>query len=142
MGRPRRRLRIVASASYAYGTSEPPASANPFQSIDPVGRTAGSPIATRTASSGGQLALVHSAAAGRGPHHLPDDLLLPDAFTAIDLTAWVQLGEAAKLRAGIFSLTDETYWWWSDIRGLAATSTVTEGPAPGRQAAVLDWGFA
>lgn len=128
---------IVASASYAYGTSETSGIREPLQSIDPVKLTAGLTYRDPDGLFGGQLALVHSAAKDADRTTCPTTCFLPDAFTAIDLTAWVQLGNAVKLRAGIFNLTDETYWWWSDIRGLAATSTVTEAYAqPGRNAAV------
>lgn len=61
----------------------------------------------------------------------------PDSFVIADLTAFVALSPNLKLRAGIFNLFDETYAYWSDVRGLAASSTVTEAyTRPGRNASV------
>jgi hemoglobin/transferrin/lactoferrin receptor protein len=55
----------------------------------------------------------------------------------VDVTGWWNVTEAVTLRAGVFNLTDRTYWWWSDARGLAANSTVTEGYSqPGRNYSV------
>ena len=51
----------------------------------------------------------------------------PPSFTVFDVTGWWNVTDAVTLRAGVFNLTDKTYWWWSDARGLAANSTVTEG---------------
>ena len=61
----------------------------------------------------------------------------PDSFVIADLTAFVALSPALKLRAGVFNLLDETYAYWSDVRGLAATSSVTDAyTRPGRNASV------
>ncbi|PTS79780.1 hypothetical protein DBR17_11515, partial [Sphingomonas sp. HMWF008] len=49
------------------------------------------------------------------------------------------------VRAGIFNLTDATYAWWSDVRGLAVPRPLPAGAAdtppaaftqPGRNASV------
>lgn len=59
----------------------------------------------------------------------------PDAFTILDATAFVRLGQMLTLRAGVFNITDEKYAYWSDVRGLAATSSVTDAyTRPGRNA--------
>ena len=50
----------------------------------------------------------------------------PEGFTIIDATAFVTVAQALTFRAGIFNLLDKTYAWWSDVRGLASTSTVTD----------------
>ena len=34
--------------------------------------------------------------------------------------------DGLTLRAGIFNILDKKYAWWSDVRGLASTSTVTD----------------
>ena len=42
-----------------------------------------------------------------------------------------------KARAGIFNLTDETYSYWQEVRGLSATSTVADAyTRPGRNASI------
>jgi hemoglobin/transferrin/lactoferrin receptor protein len=55
----------------------------------------------------------------------------------LDLTLFYRPVDMLTLRAGIFNITDETYAYWSDVRGLAATSSVTEAyTRPGRNASV------
>ncbi|MBL8531591.1 MAG: TonB-dependent receptor [Hyphomonadaceae bacterium] len=58
---------------------------------------------------------------------------IPPAYTILDLTGYVRLSDDAVLRAGLFNVTDETYWQWSDVRGLSAASTVRDAYShPGR----------
>ena len=53
----------------------------------------------------------------------------------VDLTGRWSLGDRAVLRAGVFNLFDQKYWWWSDVRGLSTASTVTDAyTQPGRNA--------
>ena len=55
----------------------------------------------------------------------------------LDLTVFYRPVDALTLRAGIFNITDETYAYWSDVRGLASTSSVTGAyTRPGRNASV------
>ena len=61
----------------------------------------------------------------------------PDAFTILDLTAFFQATDTLVFRAGLFNMFDEQYAYWSDVRGLAASSTVTDAyTRPGRNFAV------
>jgi hemoglobin/transferrin/lactoferrin receptor protein len=56
-----------------------------------------------------------------------------DAFALLDVTAWWNVTDRVTARVGAFNLTDETYGWWSDIRGVAATSAVIDAyTQPGR----------
>jgi hemoglobin/transferrin/lactoferrin receptor protein len=67
-----------------------------------------------------------------------DNCVRPDAFTILDATAFVAINDALKLRAGLFNLTDETYAFWTDVRGLSVTSpTPFEAfTRPGRNASL------
>ena len=59
----------------------------------------------------------------------------PGAFTVLDATAFVKVIDGLTLRAGIFNILDKKYTWWSDVRGLGATSVVTDAyTQPGRNA--------
>src|SRR3546814_7951736 len=63
----------------------------------------------------------------------PGECFRPDGFTILDATAFVRIAGGLTLRAGVFNILDETYAWWSDVRGLASTSTVTDAyTQPGR----------
>ena len=56
-----------------------------------------------------------------------------DDFALLDLTAYWNVSERVTARAGVFNVFDETYSWWSDVRGVAATSTVLDAyTQPGR----------
>ena len=45
----------------------------------------------------------------------------PESSTILDITGFVNIGDNLKLRAGIFNVFDETYAFWSDVRGLSTT---------------------
>jgi len=66
-----------------------------------------------------------------------DSCFRPDEFFILDATAFVRLANSVTLRAGIFNITDEKYAYWSDVRGLSDTSTITDAfTQPGRNASV------
>ena len=58
---------------------------------------------------------------------------VPDGFTLLDLTGYWRLTGDATFRVGVFNLTDELYWWWSDARGLYVTNAALNAyTQPGR----------
>ncbi|MDP1069317.1 hypothetical protein, partial [Klebsiella pneumoniae] len=75
---------------------------------------------------GGDLAVIHAdrKSATRTGVTCAGGCFTPAAFTVADATTWWALTDAVTVRAGVFNLTDEKYWWWSDVRGLSDTSTV------------------
>ena len=84
---------------------------------------------------GGQIIMTHSSQ--KGANDAPTGAYRPDGSTILDATLFVKPVEGLTLRAGVFNITDEKYAWWSDVRGLAATSTVTDAyTQPGRNASV------
>jgi hemoglobin/transferrin/lactoferrin receptor protein len=59
------------------------------------------------------------------------------AWTTLDLSASWQIRPGLKLSAAIRNLTDRTYWEWTNVRGIAANSTVLDSyTAPGRNFAL------
>jgi len=130
----------IAAISYAHGTSKIEGVETPLNSVDPVKISAGLSYADPDGRFGGLLAVVHSArkdAADVDGDFCVATCFRPDSFTVFDLTGWVRIAEHARLRAGLFNITDEKYWWWSDVRGLsAASSTLDAYTQPGRNVAV------
>jgi hemoglobin/transferrin/lactoferrin receptor protein len=62
---------------------------------------------------------------------------LPDAYTVYDLSGQWRMRKDLRLTAGVYNLTDEKYWNWSDVRGVAATSAVLDAyTQPGRSVRV------
>lgn len=54
-------------------------------------------------------------------------------FALLDLTAYWNVNDRVTARVGVFNVFDETYSWWSDIRGVANTSLVKDAyTQPGR----------
>lgn len=118
--------------SYAKGTVNPGlASESGLLSIDPAKLVMGLGYRDPKGLFGGQLIMTHSAGKSVGSVRAASgavsgcsatvDCIRPEAFTILDLTAFVRVGRNLTLRAGLFNLLDTKYSWWSDVRPLAAT---------------------
>jgi hemoglobin/transferrin/lactoferrin receptor protein len=60
-------------------------------------------------------------------------LYLPGDWLTLDLVGELKLGGHLRLNAGIYNLTDESYWEWSDVRGRPASDGAIERyTRPGR----------
>lgn len=137
---------LRAAASYARGASRTNGVNTPLTSIDPVKLTGGLAYRAPTGKFGGDLSVIHSDRKTAGRSGLScagasgssaNSCFMPPSFTVADLTAWWAVTDAVTVRGGVFNLTDETYWWWSDARGLADNSTVKDGyTQPGRNYSV------
>ncbi|WP_237700830.1 TonB-dependent hemoglobin/transferrin/lactoferrin family receptor [Citromicrobium sp. JLT1363] len=107
----------------------------PLETIDPLNLVAGLGYRDPGGRFGGELIATHHAR--KDEDRTATGNFRPDAFTIVDLTAFVALSDNLKARAGIFNLTDETYSYWQDVRGLSATSNVTDAyTRPGRNASI------
>lgn len=130
---------VRAAASYAKGSSETNGVKTALVSIDPVKLTGGLAYRAPSGKFGGDVSLIHSdrksvdragvscaGPAGSTPASASKYCFFPSAFTVADATVWWAATDAVTVRAGVFNLTDEKYWWWSDARGLADNSTVKD----------------
>ncbi len=126
--------------SYAHGdVIDPDGAKSPLSTIDPLKLVAGLGYRDPQGRFGGQLIVTHSAqkALDRTTGLCTPSCYRPDAFTILDLTAYARIVEGLTLRAGLFNLLDRKYAWWSDVRGLASTSTITDAfTQPGRNISV------
>ena len=125
--------------AYAKGDTDRGTGKVPLSSVDPLKLVAGLGWRDPAGRFGGQLIATHSQRkeAGRAEGVCTGSCYRPDGFTILDATAFVTLAEAVTLRAGVFNILDKKYAWWSDVRGLAATSTVIDSfTQPGRNASV------
>lgn len=130
---------LIAAASYAEGEQDTGAGDAPLQSIDPWKLVAGLSWDDPRGRFGGQAIVTHAGGkddddvAENRPGDPAADLFTPPDFTIVDLTAYWALTDMATLRLAVFNLLDEKYWWWGDVRGLAATSAVVDAyTQPGR----------
>ncbi|MEP6785581.1 MAG: TonB-dependent hemoglobin/transferrin/lactoferrin family receptor [Sphingomonadales bacterium] len=125
------------AVSYSEGTvTSPTGVRSPLLSIDPLKMVMGVGYDDPGRRFGGQVIATYS-----GQKELTAvtaaTLYRPDEFLILDTTAYVRLGEIATVRAGVFNILDKKYSWWSDVRGLADTSTVKDAyTQAGRNASV------
>ncbi|HET6524991.1 TonB-dependent hemoglobin/transferrin/lactoferrin family receptor [Sphingopyxis sp.] len=136
-GRASSGLYTTLALSYAKGNEIlPDGTRAPLSTIDPLKLVAGVGYREPAGRFGGQLIMTHSArkeASRTEGVCAPGECFRPDGFTILDATAFVRIVEGLTLRAGVFNILDEKYAWWSDVRGLASTSTVTDAyTQPGR----------
>lgn len=128
--------------SYAKGTvTGTDGTQTPLSTIDPLKLILGLGYDAPGGRLGGQITMTHAAQKELSATNAADCgnslCFRPGAFTILDATAYLRLGRALTLRAGVFNLTNAKYAWWSDVRGLAASSTVTDAyTQPGRNASV------
>jgi hemoglobin/transferrin/lactoferrin receptor protein len=126
--------------AYAKGDEKLPGGGKaPLASIDPLNLVLGIGYRASDGSFGGELIATHHARKelDRTTGACSDACYRPGDFTILDATAFWRIADAFTLRAGIFNITDETYSYWSDVRGLSATSSITDAyTRPGRNASV------
>jgi hemoglobin/transferrin/lactoferrin receptor protein len=126
---------LIGSAAYAEGEQTTDGRRTELSSIDPVKVVTGVHYAAPSGVWGGSATVTWSGNKDRATYNLSCGAAcyLGDSFTLLDLTAYWNVTERATLRAGAFNVFDETYGWWSDVRGLSAASTVKDAyTQPGR----------
>lgn len=126
--------------AYAKGDEKLPGGGNePLASVDPLNFVVGLGYQAPSGRFGGELIATHHArkSLSRTAGVCTGECYRPGDFTILDATAFVKIADALTLRAGIFNILDEKYAYWSDVRGLSASSTVTDAyTRPGRNASV------
>jgi hemoglobin/transferrin/lactoferrin receptor protein len=128
-----------AALSYAHGAVTSRGVRSPLDSIDPIKLVAGVGYRDPARRFGGDLTATHSdrKSASRVASTCTGGCFRPDSFTVLDLTAWWAVSDRVRVNAGVFNLTDQTYFWWSDVRGLSASSSVLDAYSqPGRNVAI------
>lgn len=143
--RPARGVTASLAASYTVGDAiDPDGTRSSLQSIDPMKVVAGLGYDRADRRFGGRFSVTYvgqkelSRTAGMTCDTPPAD----QCFTGnerfiLDLTAYARLTDTLTLRGGVFNITDEKYWWWSDIRSLAASSPIKDAYSqPGRNGSV------
>jgi hemoglobin/transferrin/lactoferrin receptor protein len=97
----------------------------PLESIDPAKFVAGLTYDDPAGVFGGQI--IATFVDGKQLDTVPAPTLFrPPSFSILDITAYWNITDWAALRVGAFNLTDEKYWWWSDVRGVSATSATRD----------------
>jgi hemoglobin/transferrin/lactoferrin receptor protein len=132
-------LRFAASVSYSHADSKTNGVETPLASVEPLKWVAGLEWNGPASRYGAQLIAVHSQgkSASRAGITCTPSCFLPSSFTSFDALAWWKATDRVSLRAGVFNISDEKYWWWSDVRGLSSTQVSRDAYSqPGRNASV------
>jgi hemoglobin/transferrin/lactoferrin receptor protein len=130
---------LIGSAAYAEGDTTTNGRRTQLGSVDPLKIVAGLNYADQSGVWGGSATVTWSGKKDSRTYNLScgSTCYLGDSFTLLDVTAYWNVTERATLRAGAFNVLDEKYGWWSDVRGLSATSTIKDAyTQPGRNIGV------
>jgi hemoglobin/transferrin/lactoferrin receptor protein len=125
------------AAAYAEGEiSDPVEGVRALETIDPVKVVLGLGYDDPAGRFGTQAVVTWSQAKDQADtDNLPcaGACAVGDDFALLDLTAYWNVNDRVTARAGVFNVLDETYSWWSDVRGVAASSAVLDAyTQPGR----------
>nr|WP_314436508.1 TonB-dependent hemoglobin/transferrin/lactoferrin family receptor [uncultured Brevundimonas sp.] len=128
---------VQASAAFADGEQTTNGAKTDLATVDPIKLVGGLNYADPSGRFGGSAIVTWSAAKPAGDYagslNCGRACYLGDSFTLLDLTAYWNVTDAVTARAGVFNVFDETYAWWSDMRGVAASSAIKDAyTQPGR----------
>jgi hemoglobin/transferrin/lactoferrin receptor protein len=127
-----------AAFSYAKGTVRSNGVSAPLDSIEPIKVVGG--LFYQKADSPLRAEIVATHSDGKKQSRTNNSCntsttvcFTPPGFWIVDATISYKVMDHATLRAGLFNLFDTKYFWWSDVRGLASTSTIRDAYSqPGR----------
>jgi hemoglobin/transferrin/lactoferrin receptor protein len=113
----------------------------PLNTIEPPRLVVG--LGRESATWGAVLHVTHAWEQGRVDPS-SNVTFVPPAWTTVDITAWVKVLPSLEVSAGLFNLTDEKYWLWSDVRGITnlPAASIDRYTQPGRNVGVnARWSF-
>lgn len=133
-------FRARFAIAFADGTqSSPDTASQSLSTVDPLNAILGVGYRDPAGAFGGEVIVSYNARkeANETEGVCDGACFRPEESAIIDATAFFRISNNLKLRAGIFNITDKKYALWSDVRGLAATSTITDAfTQPGRNASI------
>ncbi len=133
-------FRARFAIAFADGTVEAPDSTDvSLSTIDPLNAILGLGYRDPDNRFGGEVILSYNARkeANETIGICTDACFRPGESAIFDATAFYRIAENITVRAGIFNITDKKYALWSDVRGLAASSDITDAfTQPGRNASI------
>jgi hemoglobin/transferrin/lactoferrin receptor protein len=133
-------FRARIAIAFADGTVKSPTRGNQsLSTVDPINAILGVGYRDPTGAFGGELIVSYNARkeANETIGVCNAACFRPQESAIIDATAFVRITDSLKLRAGLFNITNKKYALWSNVRGLEATSTITDAfTQPGRNASI------
>ncbi|WP_371196232.1 TonB-dependent hemoglobin/transferrin/lactoferrin family receptor [Glaciecola sp. SC05] len=129
--------------SYSHQNSEDKSSGNELDSILPAQSVLGISYGDYDAKWRAELALTHTQKANAVIN--PDteaSFFQAPAHTLLDLIGHYQVNESLRINVGLFNLTDEEYYFASEVRGRSTDEALGRFTAAGRNASAnLIWSF-
>lgn len=123
---------VALKASFAYARGDDDKRNEPLQTVEPATAVLGFVYTARGGRLEFETAATFVARQDRVDNSNIDAFKAP-GFAVYDIFARYDLGSRVRLRAGIFNLTDKTYWQWSDVSRLPADYYALDlYTAPGR----------
>ena len=133
-------FRARFAIAYADGEKKSPTDdVSSLGSIDPLNAIFGIGYRHPAGDFGGEVIVSYNARkeANETIEVCNNPCFRPQESAIIDATAFVRVNDNFTVRGGIFNITDQKYALWSDVRGLAETSRITDAyTQPGRNASV------
>ena len=133
-------FRARFAIAFADGTVEAPDAPDiSLSTIDPLNAILGVGYRDPGNRFGGEIIISYNARkeANETVGVCSESCFRPRESAVIDATAFYRITENITIRAGIFNITDKKYALWSDVRGLNASSNITEAfTQPGRNASI------
>lgn len=135
---------VRAAAAYAKGTMRTTGVAGhlPLDSIEPFKFVGGVFYQPDAGAFRAELIATHSTGkklsdTSNSCNTATTACFTPPGFWVFDATASLRVLDHVTARVGIFNITDKRYFWWSDVRGLTATSIIRNAYSqPGRNVGV------
>ncbi|MEP3226056.1 MAG: TonB-dependent hemoglobin/transferrin/lactoferrin family receptor [Parasphingorhabdus sp.] len=129
-------FRARFAIAFADGTVEAPDTTDlSLSTIDPLNAILGLGYRDPEDRFGGELILSYNARkeANETIGTCSEACFRPSESAIIDATAFYRVSENFTIRAGLFNVTDKKYALWSNVRGLNASSDITDAfTQPGR----------
>lgn len=128
-------LHIRFAAAYADGDQTMGGVDGPLSTIEPINAVLGVGYRDPDNRFGGELITSYNGrkSLGETTGICTATCFRPETSVIFDATAFFRIAEHFTLRAGIFNITDKSYAYWSDVRGLNDSSAVTDAyTRPGR----------
>ncbi|WP_109356132.1 TonB-dependent hemoglobin/transferrin/lactoferrin family receptor [Sphingorhabdus sp. EL138] len=133
-------FRARFAIAFADGTVEAPDAADiSLSTIDPLNAILGVGYRDPGNRFGGEMIISYNARkeAVETVGVCSESCFRPRESAVVDATAFYRITENFTIRAGIFNITDKKYALWSDVRGLNASSNITDAfTQPGRNASI------
>jgi hemoglobin/transferrin/lactoferrin receptor protein len=133
---------VRAATTYVKGDSAKSGVNSPLASVEPLRATAGLGFDATDRSWGAELSLSYQAQKSISTTPVATQFR-PPASTVVDFNAYWSPTKHMKLTFAAYNLTNRKYWNWSDVQGLASTSTILDAytQAPRHVSAGLRWEF-